>query len=372
MIGVALKGLAGRKVRALLTALAVVIGVAMVSGTFVLTDTTKKAFDGIFSSSYDQTDAVIAGKEIVKGSTSGAATVPESLLAKVRALPEVAAGRRHARADRIQRGQDPRPRRQGARLRRRAEVRARQRRRPSRSSARSSSRPASSPRARSRSSSTPGPPPMRTSRSATPSRWRRLDRSAATRSPASPPSATSIRSAARRWRSGTCRPRRRCCTSRGASTGSRSPRRRARRPPSSSAPSSPSFPPAWRSRTARRRRPRTPRRPTASSTFVRYFLLGFGFLALFVGAFVIFNTLSITVAQRTREFATLRTLGALAQAGDALGRAGGPGDRAPRLRGRALRRARTREAAERIGGDLPEAGLVFAPRTSSSRSPSAP
>ena len=36
----------------------------------------------------------------------------------------------------------------------------------------------------------------------------------------------------------------------------------------------------------------------------------FGGIALFVGAFVIFNTLSITVAQRTREFATLRTLGA--------------------------------------------------------------
>ena len=43
--------------------------------------------------------------------------------------------------------------------------------------------------------------------------------------------------------------------------------------------------------------------------FIRYFLLGFGGIALFVGAFVIFNTLSITVAQRTREFATLRTLG---------------------------------------------------------------
>ena len=43
---------------------------------------------------------------------------------------------------------------------------------------------------------------------------------------------------------------------------------------------------------------------------IRYFLLGFGGIALLVGAFVIFNTLSITVAQRTREFATLRTLGA--------------------------------------------------------------
>jgi putative ABC transport system permease protein len=45
-------------------------------------------------------------------------------------------------------------------------------------------------------------------------------------------------------------------------------------------------------------------------TFIRGFLLGFGGIALFVGGFVIFNTLSITVAQRTRELATLRTLGA--------------------------------------------------------------
>jgi putative ABC transport system permease protein len=43
---------------------------------------------------------------------------------------------------------------------------------------------------------------------------------------------------------------------------------------------------------------------------VRKFMLAFGGLALFVGGFVIFNTLSTTVAQRTRELATLRTLGA--------------------------------------------------------------
>ena len=40
------------------------------------------------------------------------------------------------------------------------------------------------------------------------------------------------------------------------------------------------------------------------------FLLAFGIIALFVGAFVIANSLSITIAQRTRELATLRTLGA--------------------------------------------------------------
>jgi len=43
--------------------------------------------------------------------------------------------------------------------------------------------------------------------------------------------------------------------------------------------------------------------------FLRTFLLIFAYVALFVGAFIIFNTFSITVAQRTREFGLLRTLG---------------------------------------------------------------
>ena len=44
--------------------------------------------------------------------------------------------------------------------------------------------------------------------------------------------------------------------------------------------------------------------------FLRTFLLIFAYVALVVGAFIIFNTISITVAQRTREFGLLRTLGA--------------------------------------------------------------
>ena len=39
-------------------------------------------------------------------------------------------------------------------------------------------------------------------------------------------------------------------------------------------------------------------------------LLAFAGAALLVGAFIIFNTFTITVAERTREFALLRTLGA--------------------------------------------------------------
>jgi len=44
-------------------------------------------------------------------------------------------------------------------------------------------------------------------------------------------------------------------------------------------------------------------------SFIRTFLLVFAYVSLVVGAFIIFNTFSITVAQRTREFGLLRTLG---------------------------------------------------------------
>jgi len=88
---VALKGILGRKVRAFLTALAIVLGVAMVSGSFVLTDTISKAFTSIFSSAYDHTDAVVSGKKLVDYSSSGNATVSASVLAKIRKQPYVAA-----------------------------------------------------------------------------------------------------------------------------------------------------------------------------------------------------------------------------------------------------------------------------------------
>ena len=45
---VALKGLLGRKFRAILTGFAIVLGVAMVSGTFVLTDTINRAFHTVY------------------------------------------------------------------------------------------------------------------------------------------------------------------------------------------------------------------------------------------------------------------------------------------------------------------------------------
>jgi putative ABC transport system permease protein len=92
MIAVALKGLVGRKLRATLTAFAIVLGVAMVSGSFVLTDTIGKSFDRIFDDSFENSDVVVSSKEAT--SATGAAEAPafpESVLREVERLDSVAA-----------------------------------------------------------------------------------------------------------------------------------------------------------------------------------------------------------------------------------------------------------------------------------------
>ena len=95
MTRVALRGLLGRKLRAALTAFAIVLGVAMVSGTFVLTDTIKAAFSTVFTTVYQNTDAVISGKSAISGNNNGngptTPSLPASLLTQVRALPSVGA-----------------------------------------------------------------------------------------------------------------------------------------------------------------------------------------------------------------------------------------------------------------------------------------
>ncbi len=88
----ALKGLFGRKLRTALTALAIVLGVAMVSGTYVLTDSIDEAFDAIFNDVRQGSDAVITGRaafDLSDGSGSEAPTLDESLLERIRELPEV-------------------------------------------------------------------------------------------------------------------------------------------------------------------------------------------------------------------------------------------------------------------------------------------
>ena len=75
-----------------MTAFAIVLGVAMISGTYVLTDTIKKGFNSIFTVSYENSDAVITGKTAFGSSnTVLAPSFPVSILSRVRSLPEVAA-----------------------------------------------------------------------------------------------------------------------------------------------------------------------------------------------------------------------------------------------------------------------------------------
>ncbi len=88
MIKVALKGLAGRKLRASLSAFAIILGVAMVSGTFVLTDTMNGAFNSIITQSYKNADVVVSGKTAFNtdsnGNTVQPPSFPESVLGRSR------------------------------------------------------------------------------------------------------------------------------------------------------------------------------------------------------------------------------------------------------------------------------------------------
>ena len=59
MFKVSLRNLIGHKMRLFTTGLAVVIGVAFLAGTLVLRDTMKQTFDDLFASVYENTDAVV-------------------------------------------------------------------------------------------------------------------------------------------------------------------------------------------------------------------------------------------------------------------------------------------------------------------------
>jgi len=104
MVTVALKGLAGRKVRALLTAIAIVLGVAMISGTYILTDTINNGFNTIVVNSYKNADVVVSGKAAFKNTEGNGVETPtfsQDVLPKVKALPDVAAAAGSVTSDNV-------------------------------------------------------------------------------------------------------------------------------------------------------------------------------------------------------------------------------------------------------------------------------
>lgn len=71
MLRATIKSLLARKLRLLLTALAVVLGVGFMAGTLVLTDTATRSFDGLFGDVYGGTDVVVQGSSAFSGGPAG-------------------------------------------------------------------------------------------------------------------------------------------------------------------------------------------------------------------------------------------------------------------------------------------------------------
>lgn len=94
MLRATLKSLLARKVRLLLSGLAVVLGVMFVSGAFVLTDTLGRSFDAVFADAYEGIDVNVAGKpKVALGEMQGEqvpATVPAATVQRVREVAGVA------------------------------------------------------------------------------------------------------------------------------------------------------------------------------------------------------------------------------------------------------------------------------------------
>ncbi len=95
MLRLTVKNLWSYKKRLLTSALAVVLGVSFLTGTFVLTDSLKGVFDSLFSSVYKNTDAVVRGTQAFETDSgpedSGRARVPQDVLDRIKAVDGVAA-----------------------------------------------------------------------------------------------------------------------------------------------------------------------------------------------------------------------------------------------------------------------------------------
>jgi putative ABC transport system permease protein len=94
MLRATLKSLLARKLRLILSGLAVVLGVMFVSGAFVVTDTLGRSFDTVFATAYSQIDVSVSAKpkvavEEMEGEQV-ATPLPADVVARTRAVDGVA------------------------------------------------------------------------------------------------------------------------------------------------------------------------------------------------------------------------------------------------------------------------------------------
>ena len=302
-----LKGIFARKLRLALTTLAVLLGVAFVSGTYVLTDTMERSFDQIFRRTVTDVDLVVRARDPYTGGGSQRTRIPDSTLARIRDVDGVATadgttfgyaqlvGRN---GDSIQNGLAPTiglswPE-SGA-----GPLRARERR------AR-----AGPPAATAKCSSTRARQGRTASTSVIASACCCKVRPSSSGSWACSASRARPTSAASPSPRSTFRPRSACSPRRACST------------PSTSRPIPGVTPAAVSSKLAATLGPSFEVVPAAKLAEeraepvrqgvgnLRVALVGFAAVGLVVGSFIIFNTFAILIAQRTRELGLLRALGA--------------------------------------------------------------
>jgi putative ABC transport system permease protein len=91
MLGLTLASLRARPLRALLTAFSIVLGVAMISGTFVVTGQINRAFSEIFDAVNVKNDVAIELRTVSDKNGGFQEPFPASVLTRVRKVPGVAA-----------------------------------------------------------------------------------------------------------------------------------------------------------------------------------------------------------------------------------------------------------------------------------------
>ena len=301
------RGLLTRKLRSVLTAVAIVLGVAMISGTFVLTDQISGAFDDIFQAANKGTDVVVKPNGAF-GSDANAMVplyVPESLVPRIKQVPGVRAvnGELTENGYLVVNGQIVKPSGGAPAIlasespdfrvsklvralpaHRHGTARARARQAPRGSQARQGRAAGAdrhgvraAPRARVGIIKFPASDGRRDDHERAAYRDPEAgsgSRASSARSASRPTPGVSQQELANRVRAAVGAPRIEVKTGVKDATDQAGDVNK------------------------------------AIGSFLTPALLAFGVIALFVGAFIIFNTFSITVAQRLREFAMLRTLGA--------------------------------------------------------------
>src|SRR5882762_1202145 len=103
MLKATFKSLLSRKLRLILSGLAVVLGVMFVAGSFVLTSTLSNSFNSLFANAYSHTAVQVTGQPAPADPQSRGPQAPEnvpaSLVDQVKAIPGVAGATGLVQAD---------------------------------------------------------------------------------------------------------------------------------------------------------------------------------------------------------------------------------------------------------------------------------